>query len=201
MYFSHTGHSGDTNPFLFSIPDHLVTFQVRYYILCSGCFISSFSFTDWMLSLSPSLPPSLSLSLSLSPPSVPSLSLWQISADPFRVCKVPAIFVVGSEGQLSSPDYVEVSSLSEWVSEWVREWVVHLSSVMQYHCSIFCFPFMGVNQTIFGIKFLSVSAAPPSQSHSLSITGMGGGWRDIVHLMYAWPAILICMYYNNIIIL
>ena len=31
-----------------------------------------------------------------------------MSTDPFRACKVPTIFVVGSEGHLSSIDYLEV---------------------------------------------------------------------------------------------
>ena len=35
----------------------------------------------------------------------------QVGDDPFRVCKVPTIFCVGSEGALSSVKYIEVSVL------------------------------------------------------------------------------------------
>ena len=37
--------------------------------------------------------------------------------DPFKVCKVPTVFVVGSEGSLSSVQYVEVSSLHAHVPQ------------------------------------------------------------------------------------
>ena len=33
---------------------------------------------------------------------------FQVSSDPFQTCKSPTMFAVGSEGRLSSADYVEV---------------------------------------------------------------------------------------------
>lgn len=37
-------------------------------------------------------------------------SLLQVSSDLFTQCKAPTIFVVGSEGTLTSVDYIEVSA-------------------------------------------------------------------------------------------
>ena len=84
---------------------------------CTGC-----NFTCWICTLSLSPSPPLPLS-------------EQISADPFRVCKIPTIFVVGSEGQLSSVDYMEVS-------EWVSGAPVYYDAVSLFHL---LFLFVGIN--------------------------------------------------------
>ena len=83
--------------------------------------------------------------------------------------------------------------------EWESGAPAHYYAVSFFHL---LFPFMGINLTIFGIKFHSVLAAPPSQSQSpsalllLLLVGVewrgGGGvaWRDRV---YTQPVIYVCV--------
>lgn len=42
--------------------------------------------------------------------SISFILLPQVSSDPFRTCTTPTIFAVGTEGILTSVDYVEVST-------------------------------------------------------------------------------------------
>jgi hypothetical protein len=174
MYFSHTGHSlADSNGFLFSIPVHQITFHVWYLY---WLFHQSFQFHWLSVHFSPSLPLP-----PLSPSSLPPLSV-QVSADPFRVCKIPTIFVVGSEGQLSSIDYIEVSCTCP------------LSR------SVIVPPFVflhGINLTTFGIKFRCVFAAPPSQSQS-SATFLGWGGEKGYSSDSAFLYIVCSAYYSLI---